>query len=57
MILNRAYQSSLNQNTSILVDMYYEYKQSWSDKQEQGYVVMRSYGKRKPGKSKQAQIS
>lgn len=57
MILNRAYQSSVNQNTSFLFDIYCEYKQSWSEKSEQGHIVMRSYGKRKPGKSKQAQIS
>ncbi len=42
MIINRAYRS--------------EYKQSWSEKQEQGYFAMRIFGKRKPGKSKQAQI-
>ncbi len=56
MILNRTYQSSVNQNTSILFDKYCEYKQSWSEKQEQGYFAMRIFGKRKPGKSKQAQI-
>jgi len=45
MIINRAYRSS-----------YCEYKQSWSEKQEQGYFAMRIFGKRKPGKSKQAQF-
>lgn len=46
MLFNRAYQSN-----------YFECKQSWSEKStEYGLITMRSNGKRKPGKSKQAQI-
>ena len=56
MIINRAYRSEYNRNASVLVVEYCEYKQSWSEKQEQGYFAMRIFGKRKPGKSKQAQI-
>ena len=56
MIINRAYRSEYNRNASISDVKYCEYKQSWSEKQEQGYFAMRIFGKRKPGKSKQAQI-
>ena len=46
MLFNRAYQSN-----------YFECKQSWSEKTtEYGLITMRIFGKRKPGKSKQAQI-